>query len=199
MKSILFCESKVKTIEYDPTRSSFIMGQVDLKTGKKFYTLHTSGVKVNEVLTSCNWNTRFKNGDTFFLKTLPVGSIIHSITNLKSMNIEYSRSAGTTCKILTKDEELNTAVIKLPSKQIKTISLNCLGTLGLLSNQQFYNRSLIKAGRSRWLGRRPRVRGVAMNPVDHPHGGGEGKSYVGRPSVTKWGLLTKGVPTRKQK
>merc|ERR1712100_521160 len=121
------------------------------------------------------------------LKNMPLGSILHSLSLSSNTKIKYARSAGTFVKLLQKDFENKTCRVRLPSKKEITIPLESMATFGLVSNPLHKNRNLSKAGRSRWLGRKPLVRGVAKNPVDHPHGGGEGETSGGRPSVTPWG------------
>jgi large subunit ribosomal protein L2 len=166
---------------------------------QKFYNFYTQGIKIGQNLKYLQESLKPKNGDILFLKNIPLGSLFHSFTNFQSKKNTFGRAAGTSCKLLSKDFNKNTALIKLPSKITKKVPLNSIGTLGVISNIFHRNKVLGSAGRSRWLGRRPHTRGVAMNPVDHPHGGGEGKGFVGRPSVTPWGRITKGQPTRRRK
>lgn len=189
----------IKSIEYDPNRTSFIGGCTNTKTGKNFYTLLPEGLKINDELgLKKKTDPVFKNGYFSSLKDLPLGSLIHSLELKPGKGAQLGRSAGTYIKLLQKNLDLNLAKVRLPSKKEIIVPLDAKAVLGILSNPTHSSKNLSKAGRSRWLGRRPSVRGVAMNPVDHPHGGGEGKTSGGRPSVTPWGRLTKGFPTKKK-
>jgi len=189
----------IKTVEYDPNRTSFIAGCVNLETNETFYTLLSEGLKKNDKIGSKkDTDPVFKNGHFSSLREFPLGSLVHSLELKPGKGAQLGRSAGVYIKLLQKNLELNLAKIKLPSKKEVFIPLDTKAVLGIVSNPTHFSKILSKAGRSRWLGKRPSVRGVAMNPVDHPHGGGEGKTSGGRPSVTPWGKLTKGLPTRKK-
>lgn len=188
-------------IEYDPNRSSSIARVKNLQTSKVYYILAASGMKVGHVLdnnrAANSYNMR--SGTSFLIKDIPIGVKIHSIEIYPNKGGQLVRSAGTFAKILAKDISTRQIKLCLPSKKIITLPFDCRATLGQVSNESWQNKNLGKAGRSRWNSRRPRVRGVAMNPVDHPMGGGEGKSSGGRPSVSKWGKVKKNVSTAKNK
>jgi large subunit ribosomal protein L2 len=177
------------SIEYDPNRSSFISLAYDLILKKFFYTLNTESVKVGTIISS---DFQFLNlGNRLSIKDIPTGSIIHSISSNKNHNkTAFIRSAGTYGQLIQKEEFL--CKIKMPSGKILSIPQNSFCTLGVLSNSQHNLQVLGKAGTNRLKGIRPTVRGIAMNPVDHPHGG---RTNGGRPSVTPWGIPTKGKPT----
>jgi len=185
----------IKNIEYDPNRTCLICLVLNLETDKYEYKLLTEGLKVNDTFN----NKEYKPGHFFKLKDLPLGSLIHSVEIKPGKGAQLARSAGNFVKLLQKNTELNLAKLQLSSKKYFYVSLDCYATLGILSNITHKNKNYAKAGRSRWLNKRPKVRGVAMNPVDHPHGGGEGKTSGGRPSVTPWSKITKGKPTRKKR
>ena len=173
------------SIEYDPNRSSFIAGCLNPITKKLFYQLLTEGQKIGDLLGIKEKDTIFNTpGDFLPLLDVPVGSLVHSLEIKSGKGSQLARSAGTYVKLLNKEPNLNLAKVRLPSKQEYIIPLNSKCILGTLANNKHNQNSLRKAGQSRWLGNRPKVRGVAMNPVDHPHGGGEGKTSGGRCSVT---------------
>jgi len=186
---------KIKSIEYDPNRTCLICLVEDLDTQQYSYKLLTNGLNVND----CVNNQEYKVGSFFKLKDIPLGSLLHSVEIKPGKGAQLARSAGSFVKLVQKNSDLNLAKLQLASKKFFYVPLDCFGTVGVLSNIQHKNKNLAKAGRSRWLNRRPKVRGVAMNPVDHPHGGGEGNTSGGRPSVTPWSKITKGKPTRKKK
>ena len=187
--------AKVASIEYDPNRSSRIalLHYVD---GEKRYILAPLGLKVGDTVMS-GGNAPIQIGNALPLKNIPVGSIIHNIELKIGKGGQLARSAGTYGQFMAK--EGNYAQIKLPSNEVRVVHLNCFATLGQIGNADHSNISMGKAGRTRWLGRKPKVRGVAMNPIDHPLGGGEGKSSGGRHPCTPWGVPTKGYKTRKNK
>lgn len=187
--------ARVASIEYDPNRSAFIalLHYVD---GEKRYILAPHNLQVGEILMSGE-NADIKPGNALPLKNIPLGTLIHNIELKKGKGGQIIRSAGTYGQLMAK--EGNYAHIKLPSGEVRMVHLECYATIGQVSNLDHENVSLGKAGRSRWLGRNPRVRGVAMNPVDHPLGGGEGKTSGGRHPVTPWGVPTKGYKTRRNK
>jgi large subunit ribosomal protein L2 len=187
--------AKVASIEYDPNRSSLI-ALLHYLDGEKRYILAPLGLKVGDTVMSGE-NAPIQRGNALPLKNIPVGNIIHNIELKIGKGGQLSRSAGTHGQFMAK--EGNYAQIKLPSNEVRMVHLDCYATIGQIGNIDHANISLGKAGRTRWLDRRPKVRGVAMNPVDHPLGGGEGKSSGGRHPVTPWGMPTKGFKTRRNK
>ena len=187
-------EGLVERIEYDPNRSANIA--LIKNKEKYFYILSPEGLKINTFIES-NENASLKNGNALPLYNIPIGSVIHNISLLPGKKGQFIRSAGTYARLIQKISN-EYAKIKLSSGEQRLVPLTCFATLGTVSNLDHKNIKKGKAGRSRWLNNRPVVRGVAKNPVDHPHGGGEGKTSGGRPSVTPKGLITKGKPTRKK-
>jgi large subunit ribosomal protein L2 len=184
----------VATIEYDPNRSAriILLNYVD---GEKRYMLAPEGIQVGQTVLSGD-AVPPEVGNTLPLKNIPLGSIIHNIELNPGQGGTIARSAGTYAQLSARDGKY--AIIKLPSGETRMILATCLATIGTVSNSEKANEVLGKAGRKRWLGRRPRVRGVAMNPVDHPMGGGEGRASGGHPRSRK-GLLAKGFKTRDKK
>lgn len=185
----------VSTIEYDPNRSANIalLKYVD---GEKRYILAPQKLEVgDEVIASAHAD--IKPGNALKLRYIPVGTVIHNVELKPGKGGQLVRSAGTWGQLMAKEGKY--ALVRLPSSELRRILLTCRATVGAVSNPNHENASKGKAGRSRWLGRRPAVRGVAMNPVDHPHGGGEGRTSGGRHPVTPWGRPTKGKKTRKNK
>jgi len=187
--------ANVLTIEYDPNRSARI-ALVEYQDGEKRYIICPSGLEVGASIISGD-ATDIKVGNSTTLRRIPPSTQIHNIELVKGKGGQIVRSAGSSAQIMAKEDKY--AHIKLPSGEIRLIDINCYATIGQISNIEHEGISLGKAGRSRWLGRRPRVRGVVMNPIDHPHGGGEGKSSGGRHPSTPWGKPTKGYKTRKKK
>jgi large subunit ribosomal protein L2 len=187
--------AKVTTIEYDPNRSARI-ALLTYNDGEKRYILAPQKIKVGDVLVS-GPEADIKPGNALPIKNIPVGTIIHNVELKIGKGGQMVRSAGGFAQLVAK--EGNYAQIKLPSSEVRMVRVECMATIGALSNPEHEIISLGKAGRSRWLGKRPSVRGVVMNPVDHPHGGGEGKSSGGRHPVTPWGKITRGKRTRKNK
>jgi large subunit ribosomal protein L2 len=187
--------AKVASIEYDPNRSSRIalLHYVD---GEKRYILAPLNLKVNDVIES-GPDADIKPGNTLPLSNIPLGTQIHNIELRAGKGGQIVRSAGTYAQLMAKEDRY--ALIKLPSGEVRMVLMNCKATVGQLGNVAHENIHLGKAGRKRWLGRRPRVRGVAMNPVDHPMGGGEGRSSGGRHPCSPWGVPSKGYKTRKNK
>ena len=181
--------------EYDPNRSSFI-SLIKYEDGEYRYILSPQKLKVGEKITSGN-KVEIKDGNCMPLKNIPVGTSIHNIELKPGAGGQLVRSAGTSAQIISKEE--THVQIKLVSGEIRHVNKNSLATVGVLSNPDQKNIKLGKAGRKRYLGCRPKVRGVVMNPVDHPHGGGEGRTSGGRHPVTPWGVSTKGKKTRKNK
>ena len=188
-------EAKVIAIEYDPNRTARI-ALIQYADGKKAYVVATDGLKVGETIQSSN-EADIKSGNTMDIHSIPVGTFIHSIEMKPGKGAQIARSAGTSGQIVAKDEKY--CQVKMPSGEVRMIKSECKATIGVVSNTDHENISIGKAGRSRWMGRRPHVRGVAMNPVDHPMGGGEGKTSGGGHPVSPWGLPAKGYKTRKKK
>lgn len=168
------------TLNFTKPKESYILAPKNLYAGMEI---------------SSNTETSIQIGNAMLLQNIPIGSLIHNISLKPNKHGQYVRAAGTYGQLIQKTQKY--ARIKLPSGEHRYMPLTCMATLGIVSNEDHMNEQLGKAGRSRWLGRRPSVRGVAMNPVDHPHGGGEGKTGTKRPSVTPWARHTKGKPTRK--
>ncbi|MDD5247136.1 MAG: 50S ribosomal protein L2 [Candidatus Omnitrophica bacterium] len=195
-RQIMDVPAKVTAIEYDPNRSSRI-ALLEYPNKVKTYIIAPLGLKVgDEVLSSDQKDTEAKTGNCMLLRYIPSGTMIHNIELFKGKGGQIVRSAGSSAQIMAKDE--NFAHIRLPSTEVRLVSLDCHATIGQVSNVEHEAMSIGKAGRSRWMGIRPTVRGLAMNPVDHPHGGGEGKSGQGNPHpVTPWGKPTKGYKTRR--
>ena len=186
----------VKTIEYDPNRSSRI-ALVEYDDGELRYIVAPEGLKVgNIILSSIDTEIPFNIGNAMPLSVIPDGMLIHNIELKIGKGAQMARSAGAYARIMANENGMVT--IKLPSGEIRMVSEKCLATIGSVGNKTHENVVSGKAGRSRWLGKRPKVRGVAMNPVDHPHGGGEGKTSGGRHPVSPWGTPTKGYKTRKK-
>lgn len=187
----------VDLIEYDPARSAFIAHLSYKEKKKKSYIIAANGLQnLDEITTSKHRNPLINVGDCYPIGVLPSGTIVHNIELYPNRGAQLVRSAGTYAKVLNSYKNNKYISVELASGEHRLIPSNCQVTIGSVSNAKHFRKNLKKAGRSRWLGRKPTVRGVAMNPVDHPHGGGEGKSSGGRPSVTPWALPTKGQPTR---
>ena len=190
-------KGKIIAIEYDPNRSSRI-ALVEYEDGDRRYILSPDGLKVgNSIISSRDNKIPFKTGNNTCLKSIPEGLLIHNIELKPFKGAQLARSAGTYAKIMAKEN--NMVTVKLPSGEMRMIHENCQATIGVVGNKNHENIKIGKAGRSRWLGRRPKVRGVVMNPVDHPHGGGEGRTSGGRHPVSPWGTPAKGYKTRKKK
>lgn len=182
----------VERFEYDPNRTAFL-ALIKYEDGELSYILAPQRLAVGDKVIS-SVKADIKPGNTLPLSNIPVGTIIHNVEMKPGKGGQLARSAGTYAQYVGRD--LGYALIKLNSGEVRMIRLECLATVGAVSNPDQKNISLSKAGRSRWLGRKPVVRGVAMNPVDHPHGGGEGRTSGGRHPVTPWGKCTKGKKTR---
>ena len=191
-----FCQGEVVSIEHDPNRSAWIARIRREDTQEEFYILAPKGISIGTIVES-NEFTDVKPGNSMILAKIPIGTSIHNIELKPGKGGQLIRSAGCSGSLIQKTEHYGR--VRLPSGSQRLIPLKCSATLGYVSNQEYNIQNIGKAGRSRWLSRRPIVRGVAMNPVDHPHGGGEGKTSGGRPSVTPWGRPTKGQPTRSKK
>ena len=187
--------AKVVSIEYDPNRSAFIT-LLNYADGEKRYILAPHGVKVGDPIMS-GPESEIHTGNALPLEKIPTGLFVHNIELIKGRGGQMARSAGSYAQLMAK--EGTQALLRLPSGEIRMVRKECYATVGQVSNIDHENVSIGKAGRSRWLGLRPKVRGVAMNPIDHPLGGGEGKSSGGRHPVTPWGKPTKGYRTRKKK
>ncbi len=189
-------KSKVAAIEYDPNRTANI-ALLYYADGEKRYILAPVGLKVGDTVES-GPNADIKPGNTLPLNNIPVGTLIHNVELKPGKGGQLVRAAGNSAQLMAKEGDY--AQVRLPSGEVRMISMLCKASIGQVSNIENENISLGKAGRKRWMGIRPTVRGVVMNPVDHPHGGGEGKSPIGRPSpVTPWGKPTLGYKTRKKK
>ena len=187
--------ARVATIEYDPNRSARIalLNYVD---GEKRYILAPNGLKVGDMVES-GPEADIKVGNALPLKNIPVGTTVHAVELKIGKGAQLVRSAGTSAQLMAK--EGNYALLRMPSGELRKVHINCRATIGEVGNLEHENITLGKAGRSRWLGIRPENRGVAMNPNDHPHGGGEGRSPVGRKNpVTKWGKCAMGTKTRRK-
>ncbi|RME04071.1 MAG: 50S ribosomal protein L2 [Deltaproteobacteria bacterium] len=187
--------AKVVSIEYDPNRSSRI-ALLHYQDGEKRYILAPLKLSVGDTVIASE-NADIKPGNALPLRCIPDGTLIHNIEMKLGKGGQLVRSAGTYAQLMAKEGKY--AIIKLPSGEVRMVLLGCMATIGQLSNPDHENISIGKAGRTRWLGRRPKVRGVAMNPIDHPHGGGEGRTSGGRHPVSPWGKPTKGHKTRKNK
>ena len=188
--------AKVATIEYDPNRSARIalLNYVD---GEKRYIIAPNGLNVGDMVES-GPEADIKTGNALPLKNIPVGTMIHNIEMKIGKGGQMVRSAGAAAQLMAKEGDY--ATIRMPSGEVRKVHINCRATIGQVGNLDHENITIGKAGRSRWLGRRPAVRGVAQNPIDHPHGGGEGHSPVGRKHpVTKWGKCAMGAKTRRKK
>ena len=186
------CEATVERIEYDPNRTSFI-ALINYEDGEKAYILAPQRLKAGDKVISSE-KADIKPGNAMTVKSMPVGTIVHNVELKVGKGGQLVRSAGCYAQVVGKDA--GKAQMKLSSGELRIVREECLATVGAVSNPDNQNVSLGKAGRARWLGARPVSRGVAMNPVDHPHGGGEGKTGTGRAPVTPWGQLTKGYRTR---
>jgi large subunit ribosomal protein L2 len=186
---------KVSTVEYDPNRTARI-ALVTYADGEKRYILHPVGLKVGDPVMSGE-NVDILPGNCLPLKNIPLGTLIHNVELKKGKGGQIARSAGSGVQLVAKEGFY--ATVKMPSGESRLINIECLATIGQVGNIDHENVSIGKAGRNRWLGKRPHVRGVAMNPVDHPLGGGEGKSSGGRHPVSPWGQPAKGYKTRRNK
>ncbi len=189
-------EASVTAIEYDPNRSARI-ALLQYRDGEKRYIIAPDGLKVGEVLVA-GPQADIKVGNAMPLNNIPVGTFIHNVELRAGRGGQVARSAGAAIQMMAKEGKF--AQLRMPSGEIRNVPLECYATIGVVSNLEHENVSVGKAGRSRWRGIRPQSRGVVMNPVDHPHGGGEGKSPQGNPHpVSPWGWHTKGKKTRHHK
>src|SRR5881296_4364988 len=187
--------AKVTTLEYDPNRSARI-ALLTYADGEKRYILHPVGLKVGDTIVA-GQNVDILPGNSLPLKNIPLGTLLHNVELKPGKGGQIARSAGSSVQLVAKEGDY--ASVKMPSGEIRKINMECFATIGQVGNIDHENVSIGKAGRSRWKGIRPHVRGVAMNPVDHPLGGGEGKTSGGRHPVTPWGMPTKGYKTRNSK
>lgn len=189
-------EGRVKSIEYDPNRNAYIMLVIYIN-GNKRYHLAPQGIRIGEKLMTSE-RTKIKIGNRLHIGNIPTGFTLHNIELKPGRGGQIVRSAGTGAKLISLEGQW--AQVELPSKEIRFVPKNTFASIGAVSNPDFSNIKWGKAGRTRWRGRRPQVRGKAMNPVDHPHGGGEGRNQIGmKYPKTPWGLPALGVKTRKRK
>ena len=189
-------QGKIVSIEYDPNRNANI-SLVNYEDGEKRYILHPETLKVGDTIYAGK-NFPIQIGNALPLDKIPLGTDVHNVELFPGKGGQLVRAAGTSAKILAKEN--NFVVLRLSSKEIRLFKKECFATIGRVSNSDFYNVVSGKAGRSRWLGIRPTVRGSVMNPVDHPHGGGEGRCPIGKPRpLTPWGKPALGIKTRKRK
>jgi large subunit ribosomal protein L2 len=187
--------ARVASIEYDPNRSAFI-ALLHYADGEKRYILAPEGLKVNMILNSGE-KSEIRNGNALPVGLMPLGTFLHNVEMVPGKGGQIARGAGTYVQLVAKEGEF--AHLKMPSGEIRLIKQNCYGTIGQIGNMEHKNLSWGKAGAARWRGWRPRVRGVAMNPVDHPMGGGEGRSSGGRHPCSPWGMKSKGLKTRSKR
>ncbi len=190
-------EGKVASIQYDPNRSANL-ALVHYVDGEKRYIIAPLGVKVGDkIVSSRKGDTEIKEGNSLPLKLIPVGTLVHNVETKPGKGAQLARSAGSFAQLVAKEGDY--ATVRLPSGEVKLVHLSCTATIGQVGNIEHENVTVGKAGRSRWMGIRPTVRGTAMNPVDHPLGGGEGRTKGGRHPCSPWGQLAKGLKTRKNK
>jgi len=187
--------AKVASLEYDPNRSARI-ALLHYEDGEKSYILAPDRIKVGDTIVSSR-NADIRSGNSLPIRNIPLGTMIHNIELKKGRGGQMVRSAGSAAQVLAKEGKYSH--IRLPSGEVRLVHLDCRATIGQVSNLEHSHIKWGKAGRKRWLGRRPKVRGVAMNPVDHPMGGGEGRSSGGRHPCTPWGKPTKGFKTRRNR
>jgi large subunit ribosomal protein L2 len=185
--------AKVASIEYDPNRSANI-ALLHYADGEKRYILSPNDVKIGDTISS-GPGAEIRPGNALPLANIPLGTVVHAIEMKPGKGAQMARSAGTSAQLMAREGDL--ATLRLPSSEMRRVRVECMATIGQVGNQEHENQRVGKAGRSRWKGKRPSVRGVAMNPVDHPMGGGEGRSSGGRHPCTPWGKKTRGPKTRK--
>ena len=188
-------QATVERLEYDPNRTAFI-ALIQYEDGERAYILAPQRLAIGDVIVSGRV-ADIRPGNAMPMQSIPVGTIIHNVEMKPGKGGQIARSAGTYAQLIGKDQGY--AQLRLSSGELRAVRAECLATVGAVSNPDQQNIKLGKAGRNRWLGKRPSVRGVAMNPVDHPHGGGEGRTSGGRHPVTPWGKPTKGMRTRQNK
>ena len=186
----------VSAIEYDPYRNCRI-ALVTYADGEKNYILQPKGLNVGDVVASAEAGLDVKPGNAMKLKNIPVGTLVHNIELKTGKGGQMVRSAGTSAQIMGRDGKY--VSLRMPSSEMRLVLGECIATIGSVGNEEYANIVIAKAGRSRHMGIRPQTRGSAMNPIDHPHGGGEGKTNSGRHPVTPWGKPTKGAKTRRKK
>jgi large subunit ribosomal protein L2 len=186
--------AKVATIEYDPNRTANI-ALLNYADGEKRYIIAPQGISVGDVLVSGR-EVDIRPGNALPLASIPVGTVVHNVEMLPGRGAKMGRSAGSTIQLMAKEGKY--ATLRMPSGEMRMVLVNCRATIGQVGNADQGNITIGKAGRNRWKGIRPTNRGVVMNPVDHPHGGGEGRSPVGRNPVTPWGKPALGAKTRKR-
>jgi large subunit ribosomal protein L2 len=189
-------EGTVKTVEYDPYRNCRIC-LISYADGDKRYILQPSGLKVGDKITSAEAGLDIKPGNAMKLKSIPIGTMVHNIEMKPGKGGQIARSAGGYAQVMGREDKY--VILRLPSSEMRKILGECIATIGIVGNEDFSNMVIGKAGRTRHLGIRPQTRGSAMNPIDHPHGGGEGKTNASRHPVTPWGMPTKGYKTRRKK
>jgi len=187
--------AKVERLEYDPNRSAFI-ALIEYTDGEQSYILAPQRLAVGDTVISGR-RADIKPGNAMPLASIPVGTIVHNVEMKPGKGGQIARSAGTYVQLVGRDSGY--ALLRLGSGEVRMVRAECMASIGAVSNPDKANAKLGKAGRKRWIGKRPAVRGVAMNPVDHPHGGGEGRTSGGRHPVTPWGKPTKGAKTRRNK
>ena len=187
--------AKVASIEYDPNRSARI-ALLQYADGEKRYILWPAGLQVGAAVLAGE-NAPFNVGNALPLRAIPLGTLVHNVELVLGKGGQMVRSAGSYAQVMAKEGDYVT--LRLPSGEVRMVHRNCYATIGEVGNSEHENIVSGKAGRTRWLGRRPKVRGVAMNPIDHPHGGGEGRTSGGRHPCTPWGKPTKGYKTRTRK
>ncbi|AMV71494.1 50S ribosomal protein L2 [Desulfuromonas carbonis] len=187
--------ARVVSVEYDPNRSARI-ALLNYADGEKRYILAPLGIKVGDSVIASN-TADIQPGNALSIRSIPLGTWVHNVELKPGKGGQLARSAGTYASIAAKEGKY--AQLRMPSGEVRLVHQDCLATIGQVGNADHENVKIGKAGRNRWLGKRPQSRGVAMNPVDHPHGGGEGKSSGGRHPVTPWGVPTKGYKTRTNK
>ncbi|MBD3841004.1 MAG: 50S ribosomal protein L2 [Campylobacterales bacterium] len=187
---------KVMTVEYDPYRNCRIC-LISYVDGDKRYIIQPSGLKVGDTVAAAQSGLDILPGNAMLLANIPVGTMVHNIELKPGKGGQIARSAGGYAQVMGKEDKYT--ILRLPSGEMRKILSTCMATVGVVGNEDFSNMVIGKAGRTRHMGIRPQTRGSAMNPIDHPHGGGEGKTNSGRHPVTPWGMPTKGYKTRKKK
>ena len=188
---------KVEAIEYDPNRNCRI-ALISYVDGEKRYIIRPNGLNVGDTVCAAEGGLDIKPGNAMKIKSIPVGTIIHNIELKPGKGAQIARSAGGYAQLIGKEEKYS--ILRLPSGEMRKVLVECMATIGVVGNEDFINTTIGKAGRSRHLGVRPQTRGSAMNPIDHPHGGGEGKAPVGRKAPsTPWGKPALGLKTRNKK
>ncbi len=189
-------EGKVEAIEYDPNRNCRI-ALIAYKDGEKRYIIRPNGLNVGDVVGAAEAGLDIKPGNAMKLRNIPVGTIVHNVELKPGKGAQMARSAGGYAQLMGKEEKY--VILRLPSGEMRRVLAECMASIGVVGNEEWANVVIGKAGRNRHRGIRPQTRGSAMNPVDHPHGGGEGKKNSGRHPVTPWGKPTKGYKTRHKK